>query len=138
MNINVYLPDDLGKQAKDAELPLSRLLREAVKDELERKAMITKALAEPQTFELRLEDGDGRAFTGRITGTLIATGHDEVELYLTDSKRVIGYDPNRLKYWELGQEHTVPFEEELRDFLGDDSAYIDAIHALGEKPVIDL
>jgi post-segregation antitoxin (ccd killing protein) len=35
MYVNLYLPDELGKRAKEANLKLSRLLREAVIKELE-------------------------------------------------------------------------------------------------------
>jgi post-segregation antitoxin (ccd killing protein) len=37
MNINAYLPDELGRRAKEAGLNLSGLLREAVVAELERR-----------------------------------------------------------------------------------------------------
>jgi len=40
MNITVYLPDDIGKQAKEAGLPFSRLLRKAVESELAKLAEI--------------------------------------------------------------------------------------------------
>lgn len=138
MNVNLYLPDHLGTRAKEAELPLSRLLRDAVTDELERRAMTSKTLTEPQTFELQLEDEEGRSYTGRITGALIATGHRDVELYLLDDERLIGYDPNRPEHWEFGNEATMSLEDEVRGFLNDDGAYIEAMHAIGEKPVIDL
>ena len=107
MNVNLYLPDDLGARAKEAELPLSHLLQGAVVDELERRAMISNTLTEPQTFELQLEDEEGRSYTGRITGSLIATGRGDVELYLLDDERVIGYDPNRPEHWELGNQATI-------------------------------
>lgn len=45
MNITVYLPDVLGKQAKDADLPLSRLLRAAVEYELDKLAFIDQIAA---------------------------------------------------------------------------------------------
>jgi hypothetical protein len=40
MDITVYLPDDLGRSAKDARLPLSQLLRDAVTAQLTPKAEI--------------------------------------------------------------------------------------------------
>lgn len=50
MNITVYLPDTLGAQAKDARLPLSRLLRAAVENELMKLARIDQiALTWPRS-----------------------------------------------------------------------------------------
>ena len=52
MNITVYLPDALGAKAKDACLPLSRLLRAAVERELDKLAKIDQiALAWPYSPE---------------------------------------------------------------------------------------
>jgi post-segregation antitoxin (ccd killing protein) len=38
MRLTLYLPDELGQRAKDADLNLSRLLREAVERELRGEA----------------------------------------------------------------------------------------------------
>lgn len=139
MKVNLYLPDDLGRQAKEAQLPLSRLLQEAVRDELERRAAISKTLIQAKTFEFSVEDSAGRSYTGRITGTLLAVGHDESQLYLTEDERIIAYEWNRSRYWELGNEPSLSLDEEIRDFfVNDDDAYIDAMQALGKKPVVDL
>jgi hypothetical protein len=40
MDITVYLPDELGRAAKEAELPLSQLLRDAVAAQLDRRPEI--------------------------------------------------------------------------------------------------
>jgi post-segregation antitoxin (ccd killing protein) len=45
VNITVYLPDDLGQRAKDAGLPLSRLLRAAVEKELAERDESASAVA---------------------------------------------------------------------------------------------
>lgn len=37
MDVNCYLPDELGRAAKQAGLPLSQLLRDAVENQLNRK-----------------------------------------------------------------------------------------------------
>jgi hypothetical protein len=138
MNVNLYLPDDLGKEAKQAGLPLSRLLQGAVIEELERRRMIDTTLSEPQEFELDLEDSEGRPYTGRISGVLIATGRDERELYLTEDERVIGYEPHKLEYHVLGSELSLSLAEQVGDFLEDNDACIEALHALGETPIVDL
>jgi hypothetical protein len=135
MNVNVYLPDDLGEQAKQADLPFSRLLQEAVRDELERKAMVAKTLDMPQTYELELEDSEGRAYTGRITGKEIGWSVDgDVIVYLTEDERVIVHDSGRLVYQELSD----PVNQLPDWFPNELGAVANTLHALGEKPVIDL
>src|SRR4249919_875458 len=138
MNVNVYLPDDLGRQAK-AELPrgrLSQLLQAAVVDELERRAAMSKTLEAPETFKVEI-DADEGGYTGRITGKVIAED-DDVTVYLTTDERVIAYDANKLRYKELGNEPRMSFDEEMRAWLPDAAAYSAAMLALGEKPVIDI
>lgn len=44
MNVNVYLPDELGKRAKEAKLPLSRMLQKAIKRELDDLTTYREAL----------------------------------------------------------------------------------------------
>lgn len=133
MDITVYLPDEIGQRAKAAELNLSGLLRAAVSDELERRAQVTKTLTEPQTYEIYLEDRDGRGYKGRITGAMLVRTNDDIEVYLTDDERVIVYDENKTEHWELDN----PVAE-LRDWLVSDADYAEAMKALGESPVIDL
>ncbi|MBA3245709.1 MAG: hypothetical protein H0T61_11125 [Actinobacteria bacterium] len=135
MNITVYLPDEIGERAKAAELPVSRLLRDAVVNELERRAAVTKALALSEVHELQLEDKDGRAYIGRVAGAILALesqGAKHVEVYLTDDERVILYDGNKRSYFVV--EDPV---EELRGYLTLDS-YIDILDSLGETPIIEV
>jgi post-segregation antitoxin (ccd killing protein) len=133
VNVNAYLPDDLGKRAKDADLPFSQLLRDAVVDELERREAMAATLADPQTFKLAIEDRDGTAYTGRIKGKLLAADdRNRVEVYLTEDERVILYDGERLDYWAIHDPQT-----ELEDVL-ETSAYVEVCRALGIEPVIDL
>jgi hypothetical protein len=130
MNVNLYLPDDLGEKAKAAELPLSRLLQVAVRDELDRRNAVSKTLDRPETYELDLEDRDGNHYIGRITGKLIADD-DRNQVYLTDDERVIVHDTHRMGYWEVEYP-----EQELSELST--AAYTAAAEALGIKPVIDL
>jgi phage I-like protein len=132
MNLNLYLPDDLGRSAKDADLPLSQLLRAAVVNELERRAAMTETLSKTTTHEVPLDDDEGR-YTGRITGAEIAANErNDVRVFLTDDERVIVHDGENLKHWVV--EDPV---EELHAWLDDDQ-YVAALRALGEEPVIDL
>jgi hypothetical protein len=45
VNVAVYLPDDLGAQAKAAKLPFSRMLRAAVEEELRSRATAAASVA---------------------------------------------------------------------------------------------
>jgi post-segregation antitoxin (ccd killing protein) len=133
MNVNLYLPDDLGKEAKDAELPLSRLLQDAVSDELERRNAMSETLEDTTTHELSLEDEEGRNYTARITGTDIARNDDQdVDVYLTERENVVVHDGDKLRYWVLNDP-----ENDLRGWLSP-ADYTDAMLALGITPVIDL
>jgi hypothetical protein len=131
MDIKVYLPDALGQQAKEAELPLSRMLRGAVEEELQRRKAVSNLLTDPKTYTVDLESETGGSYTGRITGRLIAYD-DHVQVYLADDERVILYDEPSQKCMEVEYP-----EEELREVLQQD-LYIEAMEALGLKPIIDL
>ena len=131
MNVNVYLPDALGEQAKASDLPLSRMLRDAVETELQRRSAVETTLAGKQdTYEVDLETKDGVAFRGRITGTVLDPGSGTV--FLTSDERVIVYDEKRCAIHELQDP-----EEDLRDWLSGDE-YIAALAALGITAVVDV
>ena len=135
MDLTVYLPDEIGKRAKSAKLNFSRLLRDDVTTELERRKTVSKTLDKPQEFKLDLETKDGgQGYVGRITGALIADDErGECSVYLTNDERVIVYDWKRLDY------HEIDDVSALRDWLEDDEAYFAAMNALGEEPEpIDL
>ena len=68
MDITVYLPDEIGQRAKEHELNLSRLLRDAVTEELSRRGAVAETLKDSEVYEIELE-GDAGYYTGRITGT---------------------------------------------------------------------
>lgn len=133
MDVTAYLPNELHARAKEAGLSWSALLQAAVHKELDRQEAMRGTLAKegPRTFELYIEDRDGRGYTGRVTGAMIVVC-DDLTVYLTDDERVLLYDERKYEYWEIENA-----EEELRDNL-DNAAYSDAMNALGIKPVIDL
>jgi hypothetical protein len=126
MKVNAYLPDDLGKRAKEADIPFSQLLRDAVVDELERRETVSQTLADAQVIELELTDRDGNAYVGRFTGTLIDGDNNYREIYLTDDERVIFYDSDKGDYWIVEDPET-----ELE-------GWPNALNALGIKPTIDI
>jgi hypothetical protein len=134
VDITVYLPDELGKRAKANDLNLSRMLRDAVTNDLARRDAVKDALSSTETYELDLIDREGRGYTGRIKGKLIA-GAPGVSVYLTDDERVIVHDEDRSEYHEL-EDHPAEY---LRNwFPRDPGAYAEACEALGVKAVIDL
>jgi hypothetical protein len=125
MNVNVYLPDDIGARAKEASLPFSQLLQAAVADELERRRIMSETLTDVAVYEVDIEHPDGYVFTGRITGTLIAD-----QVFLTEDERILVYDENRSRVDEVEV-------GDLEDVL-DERRYLEAMVALGEQPIIDL
>jgi hypothetical protein len=136
VDVTVYLPDELGKKAKQAEINLSRTLRDAVTEELDRRKTMANTLQASEVHELELEDQDGRSYTGRITGALIASGGRdlEYEVFLAQDGRVILHDSDRHQYEELQDP-----EEDLAGWReSSPGAYADAMRALGIRPVIDL
>jgi post-segregation antitoxin (ccd killing protein) len=116
VDVTIYLPDKIGSQAKEAGLNLSRMLRDAVTDELERRATVSKTLEELRTYELEVEDADGRVYTGRIVGTEIAA-EGVLRVFLTDDDRVVVYNANKLRYDDLSAESTLDVGETLREWL---------------------
>lgn len=72
-------------------------------------------------------------FTGRIVGKEIAYNEkDELTVYLTEDRRVLLRDGNKLKYWQIDD----PVEE-LRGLISP-GEYAAACEALGVRAVVDL
>ncbi len=143
MNVNLYLPDELGARAKEAGLlgalagpargALSRLLQDAVTDELARRDVTATTLETTTPIELDLVDAVGHDYVGRINATLIAENErNDVEVYLTDKENVVAYDRDRKQYTVINDPET-----ELENWLRPDE-YETAMHALGITPKIDL
>jgi|GEM_PF-5712370 len=128
MDVTVYLPDEIGKRAKDEGINLSRTLRTALEGELNRLEQMRKATDEPQVIEVRVVKNDDE-FTGRITGSLIDRSGDSA-VYLTDDERVVVYDEFRSSVEVL----TVG---EAREKLSPER-FSEALRILGVTPVVDL
>ena len=97
MDITVYLPDEIGASAKQAHLPLSRMLRDAVEAELDRRATLEFTLSDGiEEHEVELEE-----HTGVITGKFLGEFPNAEQVYVTDDERVLVYDEGRRSVREL-------------------------------------
>lgn len=139
MDITVYLPDDLGKWAKERELNLSRMLREAVEAEKRRREVVAGLAAEATIHELAAREpselaGDGPDIDVRLHGTLIAeqsvSGHGSTEVYMGQDGKIYVHDFQ-------GELHRDVEPDDLGEFVTG-SAYIKVMHAIGQVPVIDV
>src|SRR5262245_1769863 len=130
MDVTVYLPDDMASlvaRAKAERGLLSRLLRDALSAELERRDTVSETLDDMQEIELDLEDKDGAPYIGRFTGALLEEGPG-ADVYLTDDGRVLLYDPGKWEYSVI----------DLDDYQTALAGYPDALRALGITPVVDI
>ena len=140
MDITVYLPDELGKWAKDGELNLSRMLRDAVEDEKRRRDARAALKAEAKTHELAVSKRNGYGgidddYTVRLHGTLIAkqyvSGLGDINVYQgQDGKLYVHYAEDGSFYRDVEVEGVAQHVDE--------STYIEAMRALGEEVVIDV
>jgi post-segregation antitoxin (ccd killing protein) len=134
MDITVYLPDELGKWAKEHDLGLSRLLRDAVEVERKRREAAARTLEGAEAHDVTVEDRDGRCFTARVHGTVIAEDgnvNGQVLVFLGKNRKVYVWDERRGALQEDVDTGA------LRNWLND-GPYIDAMTALGEDAVIDV
>jgi hypothetical protein len=138
MDITVYLPDDLGRWAKDNGVNLSGALRKAVVEEQQRRRVTETTLKGARDHELRVESKDGDAYVAVLRATEIVWDEPNTYVYLTPDERVFVYDNDEQQLYEL-QNPTDPHYGGggLRDYLNDD-AYIRAMAALGEEAVIEI
>lgn len=130
MDITVYLPDELGRRAKDANVNLSAALRGEVEAELRRRETTAKTAAQATEHRLTVE-GDTGTYQVRLHGKRIAEDRN-VAVFVGEDAQLYVYDWGRAK---LVRNVEV---EDLRDWLGDDEAYVEAMAALGEEAIIDV
>jgi hypothetical protein len=140
MDITIYLPDELGKWAKENDLPLSRMLRDAVESEKRRRAAVEKTLGEATTHELAVEEPDGyggsESCTVRLHGALIAetdySAYGSVRVYLGQDDKIYVHDETD------GQLRRDVEPGDLAGLGLSTAAYLGAMRALGEEVVIDV
>lgn len=130
LDITVYLPDELGQRAKEAELPFSRLLRSAVQDELARREAATDGADQMERHELQVRDDRGD-YTARFTGQQVG-GSDHHEVYLLEDGRVLWHDAREARLQEVDD----PVED-LREILKT-GTYRSVVERLGLTPVVEL
>jgi post-segregation antitoxin (ccd killing protein) len=135
VDITVYLPDEIGERAKKEDLKLSRMLRDAVIAEFDRKDAVNRLLGETQTYEVELRDAAGREYTGRITGRLLYESLGQ-RFYLTETGRLLFVVDDRYEEVEGGLDGAASFIAGWAQDYPDQ--ILDACEALGVKPVIDL
>ena len=129
MDIKTYLPDELGKQAKKANINFSALLRAAVEDELVHLEALDALGDDMGEVILDLEDENGRSYKGRFTGKLLASG-DRESVYRKDDGTLCVYDLHRLKVFTIEA-------DDLGNYLSGDE-YIEVMHALGLTAIVDI
>ncbi len=129
MKRTVYLPDELDAEVKESDINLSGLLQNAVREEMLRLKCTSDTLSESAEIELTLLDDEERSYIGRFTGTLLAEGRT-IDAYINNEEQVLLHDRNN------GKIHYIE-SEELESWL-DEGAYIEAMHALGEKPIVSI
>lgn len=137
MDITVYLPEALGKKAKEANIKFSRLLREAVEQEL----AIMEAMQNMETREIKLEteDKEGGPLFVRFEGEPICSVA-EISAYRKEDNSIIIYDEALKDYEAFDADDTEAVEEHLAGLLrhGGDEDYVEMLRKLGITPTIDI
>jgi len=140
MDITVYLPDEIGRWAKEHDVNLSAMLREAVIEERQRREVVDIG-GESEVHELYTEDDIG-GHTVRLHGKEIAYDGRHVTAYLTEDGGVFVYHGDEQQLYELGDpadpNPDPGYGKGLRPWFDDDATYVGAMAAIGEKAIIDV
>jgi hypothetical protein len=132
VDITVYLPDELGAWAKEQTLGLSRMLRDAVETEKERREAHAAAIAKGEFERVEVYDSldeHNVAFHGREIGF---QEDREVTAYLTQKGAIALHD---------GSDERLYVYDDYAEFLGDNPApklAAQVAGALGENYVEEL
>lgn len=130
MDITVYLPDDLGQWAKESKINMSRMLRDQIQVERDRRQAVAGILADSKTTELPVEDEDVGYCTMRMHGTSLVRDGD-FEVFLGQDEKLYLYDGEKLKL------HSDVEAADLHRWLVEPAVY-QVLRRLGVKPVFDV
>jgi hypothetical protein len=135
-DVTVRIDVELRAKAKELDVNMSRLLEDALREEIQRRETIAETLGGAEEIKLDLEDKEGRPYVGRLTGKFLGEGHG-AQAFLAEDERLIIYDEDKREFW------TVPFGGELQTTLDnwfphDPDVVADVMHAFGETPEIDI
>lgn len=136
MDIKVYLPDDLGKRAKKADIKFSALLRAAVEDELMHQETLANNATDMAKIILDLEDKEGRSYKGRFTGVLLAED-DDFAVYQKEDDTLLVYDKNQGDAYAPVDAHGLYDVDALEDCVSQE-VYIETMHAIGKDPIVNI
>jgi len=140
MNLTVYLPDELGRRAKEAELPFSRLLRDAVSEELQRAAELERlnerTEAEMETHKLKVGK-DEKLWLARFKGVRIAAT-DELDIYRTDNEEIVLYNCRDRRFNILPIGEDVEISSFLKEIAPSEDEYVQIASKLGVISIIDV
>ena len=129
MDITVDLPDEIGQWAKESGINLSQTLRAELEAERSRRDTVAGTLADSAEHKVHVAE-TGLDYV--LHGALIAQDYDhEVEAYLGEDERIYVYDAGRQRL------HEVDSPQDLGAWLAD-GLYVDAMRALGQKPILHL
>ena len=146
MNLNVYLPDEIGQRAKADELNLSRMLRNALTAEFKRRDAMAEAVSDTQTYEFEWNTEALGEYTARVTGRQIwpdgeVGPTDHLAVYVTSDERVVLVYPNESDWEVITPDQDLLQELEkafVPDLFDDVAQFMDLCRRLGVRPVIDL
>lgn len=144
MNHNIYLPDELGRWAKDNHINLSATLREALRRERDRAESVKSARGEAAIHKLTVETDNEHA-TVRLLAKELAWDGSNKWLYSTPDGGVFVYDGDAECLYGVEDDEPQPavtyadedgFAEWFR--YSDPSFYLAILRALGREAVIDI
>lgn len=135
MDITIYLPDELGRWAKESGLNLSQALRAEVERERRRR---TAAPDDSEALMLPVKDRDGRSYTVRFHGVPLNERRSGVLALIGENDALYVHSERDHSFDEFPADGTRSRAEWLRDLLDDDEDYIEAMSALGEAAVVDV
>ena len=140
MNLTVYLPDELGRRAKEAELPFSRLLRDAVSEELQRAAELERlnegSEAEMKTYKLKVGKGD-KLWLARFKGIRIAAT-DNLDIYRTENSEIVLYNCHDRRFNIIPVGLDIEISEFLKEIAPSEDEYVQIASKLGLIAIVDV